>query len=164
MCFFFFSICTSDIKSCHYLLCQHHPKALILQFMCTGEMKLDEWNGTVCMENIIWFTAKSQIQLSGFFSFFSCWLVQSVETKGSPIPMFLTWYLQFFSSSSGKLAVRCGRVLAQVSFGFTSTRWVQKWVTDTSSKGSECLYESRFVQNVHDFFSPKWCLLRTMIC
>lgn len=92
--------------------------------------------------------------------FFSCWLVQSVETKG----MFLSWYLQFFSSSSGKLAVRCGRVLAQVSFGFTSTRWVQKWVTDTSSKGSECLYESRFVQNVHYFFFPKWCLLRTTVC
>lgn len=33
-------------------------------------------------------------------------------------------------------------------------------MTDTSSKGSKCLYESRFVQNVQ--FSFKLCLLYTM--
>lgn len=107
----------------------------------------------------------SQVTKSAQRSFFFFFLLVSAVcgNQRQPQPnvsiLIFTGYFSSSSSSSGKLAVRCGRVLAQVSFGFTSTRWVQKWVTDTSSKGPECLYESRFVQNVHYvFFSPKWCL------
>lgn len=50
--FFFFSfffekgLCTSDMTWCHYLLCQHHPKALISQFMmyCRDKKKTADSN------------------------------------------------------------------------------------------------------------------------
>lgn len=61
-----------------------------------------------------------------------------------------------------KTAFTCGRVLAWVSFRLTSTRWVWKWATDKNSKGSECPYESRFVQNVLCFSSSKRSLFYTL--
>lgn len=46
--FFFFEkgLCTSDMTWCHYLLCQHHPKALISQFMmyCRDKNKTADSN------------------------------------------------------------------------------------------------------------------------
>lgn len=132
---------------CHYLLCQHCPKALISQFMCTGEMKnktkTDDTNVSMYKnQNVILFTTKDTSSAYYVVHWSGLWQLMGVPEKCFVLIFTIIlvtesylWCMKYQPASP----------LDRSALGGYKT-------TDTRSTWRDCLHVFMSVHNGH--FSP----------